>query len=83
MRVELTIDNKEIGTFIAGDVYTEDASFDHAFGTEDRVEYLVKNVEVIIYLFDEEIDITKEIKEDHFKELLIKEYKKQIEGYDG
>lgn len=78
MFLELNIEDDTVT--ITGNVYEEDASFDHAFGCEKRSELVVENLKVETEVCEFEVDITnslskhaKEYFEDKLKEFYIKE----------
>ena len=69
-------------TLLVGDVTKDDASFDHAFGTEKSWEYSVENFSIVTYINDIDYDITSSMDEkslEAFKDDLIYYYKENFD----
>ena len=78
--VEYTIDDR---TLLVGNIIEEDASFDHPFGREKRVEYKVEDFAIIIFINGIDYDVTKAFEKDilqAFKEDLIYYYINEIKA---
>ena len=48
MEIEISTTSGPFDLYLIGEVTMHDASFDHEFGTEPRMEYVVTNVQVLL-----------------------------------